>query len=239
MNTLKNNLSEQPATQDPTTPASSNSKPTTKRGLPASATLPKAKKKRIIAEEDDDDNDIEEEPSWLDDDADDDAVSMDEESRRGKPALEIAKTRWLVKQLNKVEVFSVLQSRNQGTPRKTPKSEVYRTLAKAYNKRFPQSKKAFDQKSMKNKIESMKVAFKRGYGLAHKSGFGSKGSESWKQKIKEACFYYFDLEANWSVVWSDDVPEYCDSTANMDDPVVKDFIPHQAAIDLTWSPPLD
>lgn len=63
MNTLKNSLSEQPATQDPTTPASSNSKPTTKRGLPASATLPKAKKKRIIAEEDDDDNDIEEEPS--------------------------------------------------------------------------------------------------------------------------------------------------------------------------------
>ncbi|KAG0329705.1 hypothetical protein BG000_011992 [Podila horticola] len=132
----------------------------TKRGLQASATLPTAKKKRVIADEDDDDNDIEEEPSWLDDD-DDNATSMDEKSRRGKPALEIAKTKWL-----------------------------------AYNRHFPQSKKAFDQKSMKNKIEGMKVAFKRGHGLAHKSGFGSKGSESGKQMIKEAYFYYFDLEDN-------------------------------------------
>ncbi|KAG0078831.1 hypothetical protein BGZ93_003341, partial [Podila epicladia] len=60
-------------------------------------------------------------------------------------------------------------------------SKVYslNDMAKAYNRRFPQFKKAFDQKSVKNKIGRMKVAFKRGYGLAHKSGFGSEGSEAW------------------------------------------------------------
>ncbi|KAG0012271.1 hypothetical protein BGZ82_002671 [Podila clonocystis] len=221
-------LSKRPTSQAPMSSASSSGKRTTKRGLPTSDTLSKAKKKRIIVEEEDDENDIEEQPSWLGD-SDTDVVALNE----GKQAQEVTTTKWMVKQLNKVEVFSVLQSRNQGMPRKTPKSEVYRTLAKAFNQRFPQSKKLYDQKSMKNKIENMKATFKQGHGLANKSGFGTKGSESWKKKIKEACFFYFELEPNWAVSWSDNVPEYCDSTSNLDDQFIVDVVPLRAAVDLT------
>ncbi|KAF9430583.1 hypothetical protein BGZ94_005917 [Podila epigama] len=123
-------------------------------------------------------------------------------------ALDALKTSWMVKQLNKASVFTILQRRNQGTPRKTPKS-----------------KKAMDQKRMKNKIESMQACFKRADALTKKSGFGRKGSESWKKKIREACSYYFDLEANWSMTWPNDWNfQYCDSTCNMDDDFVDDDV---------------
>ncbi|KAG0008342.1 hypothetical protein BGZ80_003557, partial [Entomortierella chlamydospora] len=86
---------------------------------------------------------------------------------------------------------------------------------------------------MKNKIERMQSAFKRGHALAKQAGFDIKGSESWKNKIKEICSYYFDMMDNWAVAWSDDVPEYCNSTKNLDDPFIDDVMPRRAVVDLT------
>ncbi|KAK3841077.1 MAG: hypothetical protein J3R72DRAFT_491798 [Linnemannia gamsii] len=76
--------------------------------------------------------------------------------------------------------------------------------------------------AVKNKIASLKRAFRKVHTMATQSGFGSKDDEGWKMAIKNKFQYYFDMKDNWSVVWTDDVPQYVDSTANLDDDIVAD-----------------
>ncbi|KAF9531818.1 hypothetical protein EC957_002608, partial [Mortierella hygrophila] len=58
--------------------------------------------------------------------------------------------------------------------------------------------------------------------MATQSGFGNKDDEGWKKGIKKRFQYYFDMKDYWSVAWTDDVPQYVDSTANLDDDIVTD-----------------
>ncbi|KAK3830300.1 MAG: hypothetical protein J3R72DRAFT_446835 [Linnemannia gamsii] len=76
--------------------------------------------------------------------------------------------------------------------------------------------------AVKNKIASLKRAFRKAHTMATQSGFGSKDDDGWKKAIKKRFQYYFDMKDNWSVAWTDDVPQYVDSTANLDDDIVAD-----------------
>lgn len=98
-------------------PVSSNVKPNTKRGPPASATLLKATKKNIIANDDDDDDinnyDFEEnEPSYLDDsDADtvpDEDDVQGETSQGRRLSLEMMKTNSILGVEPKAQVIQFL-----------------------------------------------------------------------------------------------------------------------------------
>ncbi|KAF8945808.1 hypothetical protein BGZ47_001945 [Haplosporangium gracile] len=215
---------------------------TSKRGASAPAEPPRPKKaRRIIDDEEEETRDVvdgdeeekenedevvvveEEEgnellPPWIFDDDDDEPVEV--LSALGKPkSLENKRADWMVKQLNKPEVFLILQAPKQGIPRTIPKSRIFQQLAKSINSRYASSNRVqYTMKQIKTKVETIKASFKRGQNLVHKSGFGTTNpSNTWKQQVLKTSPHYFKLEANWSVAWSDLVQDYCDSISNLDD----------------------
>ncbi|KAG0286109.1 hypothetical protein BGZ97_007548 [Linnemannia gamsii] len=231
---------------------------TSKRGASAPVEPPRAKKaRRIIDDEEEETHDVvdddeekkgedevvvvvEEEgegeedndflPPWMFDDDDDEPVEV--LSASGKPrSLEDKRTDWIVRQLNKPEVFLILQAPKQGTPRTTPKSRIFQQLANGINSWYPSPNQVqYTMKQVKTKVETIKASFKRGQDLVHKSGFGTTNpSKTWKQQVLKTSPHYFKLEANWCVAWSDLVQDYCDSTSNLDDKVIDDN-PTRAAI---------
>ncbi|KAG0275878.1 hypothetical protein BGZ96_003579 [Linnemannia gamsii] len=228
---------------------------TSKRGASTSADPPRAKKARRITDDEEEeethdvvDNDEEEKkgedevtvveeeddnevlPPWMFDDDDDEPVEV--LSASGKPkSLEDKRTDWMVKQLNKPEVFLILQAPKQGTPRTTPNSRIFQQLANGINSWYASPNQVqYSMKQVKTKVETIKASFKRGQDLVHKSRFGTTNpSKTWRQQVLKTSPHYFKLEANWSVAWSDLVQDYCDSTSNIDDRVVDDS-PTRAAI---------
>ncbi|KAF9899367.1 hypothetical protein EC991_008999, partial [Linnemannia zychae] len=170
---------------------------------------------------------LEEKEKEEDEEEDEEGGTEDEEEDDGteggnnKTASDRKKTDWLVAQLCKPEVYLVLQGRNPSTTRKTPQSTIHKKLADAFTARYPKES-LMNANAVKNKIASLKRAFRKAHIMATQSGFGSKDDEDWKRAIKKRFQYYFDMKDNWSVAWTDDVPQYVDSTANLDDDIVAD-----------------
>jgi len=170
-----------------------------------------------VVEEEDAEEDEEDEEAGTEDEEGDDGT----EGGNNKAASDKKKTDWLVAQLCKPGVYLVLQGRNPSTTRKTPQSTIHKKLATAFTAHHPKEL-PMNANAVKNKIASLKRAFRKAHTMATQSGFGSKDNEGWKKAIKKRFQYYFDMKDNWSVAWTDDVPQYVDSTANLDDDIVTD-----------------
>ncbi|KAG0357067.1 hypothetical protein BGX24_006300 [Mortierella sp. AD032] len=172
-----------------------------------------------VTEEEDAEEDAEEEDEGTEDEEEDDGT----EGGNNKIASDRRKTDWLIAQLCKPGVYLVLQGRNPSTTRKTPQSTIHKKLSKAFTARYPKEL-SMNANAVKNKIASLKRAFRKAHTMATQSGFGSKDDEGWKKAIKKRFQYYFDMKDNWSVAWTDDVPQYVDSTANLDGDIVADDV---------------
>ncbi|KAG0294315.1 hypothetical protein BGZ97_005110 [Linnemannia gamsii] len=198
----------------------------------------------VAEEEDAEEEDAEEEEGGTEDEVEDDGTG----GGNNKTASDREKTDWLVAQLCKQGVYLVLQGRNSSSTRKTPQSNIHKKLATAFTTRYPKES-PMNANAVKNKIASLKRAFRKAHTMANQSWFGSKDDEGWKKAIKTRFQYYFDMKDNWSVAWTDDLPQYVNSTANLDDDIVTDDVAQrpqvflrrpltssQGPIDLTQDP---
>jgi hypothetical protein len=125
-------------------------------------------------EEEEEEEDNEFSPPWMFGDDGDEIVEALSASGKFKP-LEDKSMNWVVKQLNKPEVFFILilQAPKQGTTRTTPKSRNFQQLANGINSRYTSPNQVqYTMKQVKTKVETIKASFKRGQDLVHKYGFG-------------------------------------------------------------------
>ncbi|KAG0283636.1 hypothetical protein BGZ97_008459 [Linnemannia gamsii] len=129
---------------------------------------------------------------------------------------------WIVRQLNKPEVFGILQNPEPCPPHLIPTWHTFQQLANGINHRHPSRKQAvYTMQQVKTKIETIKTSFKRGQDLIQNSGYKSAQiSDSLRKLVLQASPYYFKLEANWSKAWSDPVQDGCVSTTNHGDKTV-------------------
>lgn len=227
----------------------------TKRSAVKSTPCPSKKKRVIVEEEEEGEENVEDKDNdqWEDEEngneEEEDDLSEEEELVEGSDNYEKKlKQRddrrfadWIVGKLNEPGVYLVLRARNSGTPKAMLKARVYRTLMAAFNKNPPNNItfKIVTESQVKNKIEYLKKAFRKAHKLVKKPGEGGKNGEGWRKRVKKKCRHYFDLEDNWAVEWTLDVPSYTNSLSNMDDSIITDDIPRrlqkgkQCTIDLS------
>ncbi|KAF9904157.1 hypothetical protein EC991_002992 [Linnemannia zychae] len=124
-------------------------------------------------------------PSWTMDDDDEDDDDEDYDSLTGKTkTLEERRMDWIVRRLNKPEVFRILQNPEPWPPRLIPTWHTFQHFKRG-------------QKLIQNS----------GYKSA-------QISDSLRKLVLRASPYYFKLEANWSKAWSDPVQDGCVSINN-------------------------
>ncbi|KAG0323978.1 hypothetical protein BG000_002395 [Podila horticola] len=205
--------------------------------------IPATNKRRRIIEEVEEEEPVEdgvEDDEWEDEKeiGEDEEEENEEELVEGSEGYEKKlKTRddrrfgtWLARKLNERAIYTVLQARNSGTTKKTPKSRVYRSIMVTFNTNPPDdiiTFKKVTELQVKNKVDSIRKAFRKAHALLNKSGFGSRDGEGGKKRVKKKCRHYFDMKENWAVAWTSDVPLYTDSLKNMDDEVIMDDMPRR------------